>query len=341
MADTSKTASFKTSKFVITWWDLVDHYLLATMLAISLASFALQTAQDRLICIPAVDCSRNDSALCNRSSSAAVHLFKMPDRRHYDYIDNECYSKMDHFSAYYSLIFLVETVILLAISNFWQKFPNSANSVARCEYLVSEYNKGEFMIKDSPKDLLKRLEVLLNDCNKKMPRGGITKQYRYRGVLGFLVALACLIFNVVSFGDRRGWNRCNLEDVDYTTEVEASFFSCSRTVGFYFHLTTAFFFGFIAGHLLLASGSFIWAYCCLGTKPKKRITNWTISDGTGIAYDSSGDAAFLLHLLKNTGCYFVDTVIGEREKEVKEEAEAKKRTEEAANAASSLLLQSE
>lgn len=91
----------------------------------------------------------------------------------------------------------------------------------------------------------------------------------------------------------------------------------------------------------MASGSFIWAYCCLGTKPKKRITNWTISDGTGIAYDYSGDAAFLLHLLKNTGCYFVDTVIGEREKEVKEEAEAKKRTEEAANAASSLLLQSE
>ncbi|XP_015779075.1 PREDICTED: uncharacterized protein LOC107356953 [Acropora digitifera] len=265
----------------------------------------------------------------------------MPDRRHYDYIDNECYSKMDHFSAYYSLIFLVETVILLAISNFWQKFPNSANSVARCEYLVSEYNKGEFMIKDSLKDLLKRLDVLLNDFNGKMPRVGITKQYRYRGVLGFLGALACLIVNGISYGDRREWNRCNLEDVDYTTEVEASFFSCSRTVGFYFHLTTAFFFGFIAGHLLLASGSFIWAYCCLGTTPKERITNWTISDGTGIAYDCSGDAAFLLHLLKNTGCYFVDTVIGEREKEVKEEAEAKKRTEEAANAASSPLLPSE
>ena len=289
MPDTSKTESFKTSKFVITWWDLVDHYLLATMLAISLASLALQTAQDRLICIPAVDCA-NNSALCNRSSSAAVHLFKMPDRRHYDYIDNECYSRMDHFSAYYSFIFLVETVILLAISNFWKKFPNSANGVARCEYLVSEYNKGEFMIKDSPKDLLKRLEVLLNDFNGEMPWGGVTKQYRYRGVLGFLGALACLIFNGISYGDRRGWNRCNLEDVDYTTEVEASFFTCSRTVLFYFHLTTAFFFGFIAGHLLLASGSFIWAYFCLGTKPRKRITNWIISEAKELD-DSSGDAA--------------------------------------------------
>ena len=90
MTETSETASFKTSKFVITWWDLVDHYLLATMLAISLASLALQTAQDRLICIPAVDRPCNTtgtgSALGNPSSSSAVCLFKMPDRRHTLYI---------------------------------------------------------------------------------------------------------------------------------------------------------------------------------------------------------------------------------------------------------------
>ena len=87
----SETESLKISKFVMTSWDLVDHYLLATMLAITVASYALQTAQDRLICIPAIDCPRNGSALCNRSSSPLVSLFKMPDRRHYDYIDNECY----------------------------------------------------------------------------------------------------------------------------------------------------------------------------------------------------------------------------------------------------------
>ncbi|KAK2555680.1 Volume-regulated anion channel subunit LRRC8E [Acropora cervicornis] len=114
-------------KYLITWWDLVDHYLLAAMLVVSVGSFGLQSSQDRLICLPAVNRSPitagNDSALRNRSSSSVVSLFKMPDRRHYDYVDNECYEKM------------------------------------------------------------------------------------------------------------YGWNRCNLDDVDYATEVKGSFFQCSRTIG--------------------------------------------------------------------------------------------------------------
>ena len=238
---------------------------------------------------------------------------------------------MHWFSAYYSFIFLIETVILLAISNFWQKYPNSANGVARCEYLVSEYNKGEFLIKDSPRDLLKRLDSLLDDCNGKMRLGGVTKQYRLRGVLGILGALVCLIFNGICYRDRHGWNRCNLEDVDYAKELEDSFFKCSRTVGFYFHSSAVLFFGFIAGHLLLAAGSFIWAYCCLETTPRIRIVDWKspfADQKTGKLRDFSGDAAFLLYLLKNTGCYFVDTIIDEIGKKAKEKAGAG----EAANA---------
>jgi len=117
-------------KYLITWWDLVDHYLLAAMLVVSVGSVCLQSSQDRLICLPAVNRSPitagNDSALRNRSSSSVVSLFKMPDRRHYDYVDNECYEKMYWFSLYYSLIFFVETLILVVISNYWQKYPNSA-----------------------------------------------------------------------------------------------------------------------------------------------------------------------------------------------------------------------
>ena len=308
---TSEMASFKTSKFVTTWWDLADHYLLATMLAISLASFALQTAQDRLICIPAVArppiTAGNDSAPGNPPSSSAVNLSRMPDRRHYDYVDNECYSRMDRFSAYYSCVFLAETIILLAISNFWRKYSNSANAVARCEHLVSEYNKGEFLIKDSPRDLLKRLEVLLNCYNKKMPFSGVTKQYRIRGVGGFLVALACLIYNGNCYRYSHGWTRCELEKVDYPTELEGSFFQCTRTVGFYFHLSAVLFFVFIAGHLLLASVSFLWACCCLGTRPTTTIPN--LKEGTEEDCEFYADAAFLIYLLKEAGCYFVDTVV--------------------------------
>ena len=313
MADTSKTAS-QTSKFVITWWDLVDHYLLATMLAISLASIALQTAQDRLICIPAVDCARNDSGLCNRSPSAAVHLFKMPDRRHYDYIDNECYKEMHWFSAYYSFIFLVETVILLAISNFWQKYPNSANALARCEHLVSEFNKGEILMKASADDLVDRLNVFSTGYDKSMPLGGVTKQYRLRGVLGSIVASACLFYNVTNYFRRDRWTQCKLKEIDYDTELKDSFFQCSRTLAFYFDLSAILFLVFISGHLLLASGSFFWAYCCLGSRPSFKRTLWTVNSETGRVIDYSNDAAFLLHLLENTGCPFVDTVMKEKER---------------------------
>ena len=118
----SEKPNFHTTKLLTTWWDLVDHYVLAVMFAVSVASVGFQTTQDRLICIPAVKCSdftRNDSVvrrwsefsdvsdICNQSPSLVV-LTKMSDRRQYDYIENECYGKMHLFSAYYSLFFLAE-----------------------------------------------------------------------------------------------------------------------------------------------------------------------------------------------------------------------------------------
>ncbi|XP_067024346.1 volume-regulated anion channel subunit LRRC8A-like [Acropora muricata] len=155
----SEKPNFHTKKLLTTWWDLVDHYVLAVVFAVSVASVGLQTTQDRLICIPAVRCSdfaRNDSVVrrwkeyrdvldtCDQSSSSVV-LTKMSDRRQYDYIDNECFKKLHWFSAYYSLIFLAETVILLAISNLWQKYSNSASALAHCENLLSEFIKGDIL----------------------------------------------------------------------------------------------------------------------------------------------------------------------------------------------------
>ncbi|XP_015776484.1 PREDICTED: volume-regulated anion channel subunit LRRC8C-like [Acropora digitifera] len=307
----SETESLKISKFIMTSWDLVDHYLLATMLAITVASYALQTAQDRLICIPAIDCPRNGSALCNRSSSPVVSLFKMPDRRHYDYIDNECYKDMHWFSAYYSLIFLIETVILLAISNFWQKYPNSASPLARCEYLVSEYNKGDFLRQDSAEELLNRLKVLLDAYNKKEMRwGGVTKQYRLRGKVGIIFTLFFLIFNGIFYGYTHGRKQCKLDDLEYTTERKDSFFQCSRTMESYFHIATVLFFMFFLVHLLVALQSLRWA--CTGqlkNTPRFARTDWTVNRTTGRVGEFKGDAAFLLHLLEKTGCYFVDIVL--------------------------------
>ena len=149
---------FDGSKMVKTWWDLVDHYLLAVMFTVSVTSVGLQATQDRLICIPVVQCSDLEgnvssrmSDICHRSPSF-VFLTKMSDRRQYDYVDNECYEEMDWFSARYSLIFLAETVVLLAISNFWLKCPDCVNALAHCEHLLSEFLTGELSpLEEEPK----------------------------------------------------------------------------------------------------------------------------------------------------------------------------------------------
>lgn len=323
--------SIQTSKYLITWWDLVDDYLLKAMLLVSLASFGLQSTQDRLICIPAVNRSPitggNDSALGQRSSSSVVSLFKMSDRRHYDYVDNECYAKMYWFSLYYSLIFFAETVILVAISYYWRKYPKSANALARFEHLISEYNKGEFLIEASADDLLKRLEVLLDCYNQEQSQqhngikafiigqmcwSSVTAQYRIRGLCDFLVALVFLIFNGICYGCRHGWNRCNLDGVDYATELEGSFFECSRTKGSYFDIATYLFFVFIIVHIFLALRSLYWSYFqhdLLNKKPSFVEVDWKINRNTGRAFEFYGDAAFFVHFLEASGCHYFETVV--------------------------------
>ena len=142
---------FHMSKLMTTPWDLSDHFILALMFAVALASVGFQTTHDRLICIPAVDCSdlaRHDPVvrkwseadgvldICNRSSSYVV-LATMPDQRQYDYVDSECYRKMHWFPVYYSFIFPFMTVLFLVNSYFWQTGSKSASILAHCEHLLS------------------------------------------------------------------------------------------------------------------------------------------------------------------------------------------------------------
>ncbi|XP_044166389.1 volume-regulated anion channel subunit LRRC8C-like [Acropora millepora] len=330
--------NIENQKYLITWWDLVDHYLLAAMLVVSLGSFGLQSTQDRLICLPAVNRSPitagNDSALRNRSSLSAVSLFKLPDRRHYDYVDNECYAKMDGFSAYYSLIFFAETVILVVISNYWQKYPKSANAIARCEHLVSEYNKGGLSKWDSAKDLAKSLERLIDWSNQEtkdrsvqrdncikdfskacskfiigeMSWSCVTVQYRLRGFGGSLFASSFLLINIFCYINRREWTRCDLDEVDYATKLKSSFFQCSRTTGSYFHIATILFFVFVIFHLLFTVRSLYWALSrqnLLDRKPRFVETKWGTKGKKEKLVHCSKDTAFLLYLLEASGCYFV------------------------------------
>ncbi|XP_015776480.1 PREDICTED: uncharacterized protein LOC107354511 [Acropora digitifera] len=285
---------FGIKKMVTTSWDLVDYYLLAVMFAVSVASVGLQVTQDRLICIPAVNCSdlaRDDSLvrqwsklsnlsyICNRSQSFAVFT-TMPDRRQYDYVDNECYRKMHLFSAYYSLIFLAEAVILLAISNFWQKFPYSANALALCEHLLSELMMTGFSDEDADpaKSLNKsrlgnRLTLFTRKYSHEISKSNpisVTGQYRLRGVVGLIVTIAFLAFDVGCYSLSTDWTLCHLDGhvAFFTGHI---FFQCTRSMGTYFRVGSILVIVLLCLHLILVFASFFWSVTGERRRPECKI----------------------------------------------------------------------
>ena len=337
----------KAKKMVTTWWDLVDHYLLAVMFAVSVASFGVQVIQDHLICIPAVRCSdlvRNDSVvrkwtelsnmldICYESRYFAV-LTTMPDRRQYDYVDNECYKKMDLFSAYYSLIFLVETVTLLAISNFWLKCPNSANALAHCQHLLSEFIKGEISAgheeseeaqqenRKKQRELTKRMRIFEAGYSQRITKfnlSSLTGQYRLRGVVGSLFTIVLLAVNALYYSLSTGWTWCHL-DSPVAFSAKQRFFQCTRSMGAYFHVSSILLIFLLSLHLIFVLGSFLWSVTGERSGPTYKISTPVPGD-----FYFRGDAAFLFHFIlsSNYGRFTRYTYEEMKERESQGEGEA-------------------
>ena len=319
---------FDTTNIVTTWWDVVDHYLLAVMFSVSLTSVGLQITQDRLICIPAVNCSnfeRKDSVvrnwsefsnildICNRSPSYVV-LTKMSDRRQYDYVDKECYKEMHCFYLYYSLIFLVEAVILLVISNFWQKYPDSANALAHCEYLVSEIMLGDLEgdegdsvqadeggEQERQRREQERRETVQHKFNlfrrlygqriRKINLSSLTWQYRLRGVVGLVFTILFLAFNGSYYSLSTGWTQCHL-DGHIAFSTEHRFFQCTRSMELFFRVGLYLLFVFLTLHLFFVFGSFLWSVIGKRHGPEYNIPQLGLGN-----LPIYGDAAFLFHLM--------------------------------------------
>ena len=362
----SEKPNFHTTKLLTTWWDLVDHYVLVVMFAVSVASVGFQTTQDRLICIPAVKCSdfaRNDSVVrrwsefsdvsdsCNQSSSLVV-LTKMSDRRQYDYVDNECYKKMHYFSTHYSLIFLAEAVILLAISNFWQKYPNSASALGHCEHLLLEFTKGDILVQDedgqpethqkqAEQKLLKRLKVFEQCYSKNVTIftfSSVTGQYRLRGVVGIIVTIIALVVNEKYYSLSTGFTQCHLDGhVAFSTKHR--FFQCTRSMESYFEVGSILLLVLLGLHLFFVFYSFVWSFICERWGPVYKISQTTSdknaapppgherihTERTLLTY--IGDAAFLFHFIHKSNYSFLINVISlllekeEKEGEEREEEE--------------------
>nr|KAF6433912.1 leucine rich repeat containing 8 VRAC subunit A [Molossus molossus] len=136
------------------WWDVFTDYISIVMLMIAVFGGTLQVTQDKMICLP---CKWVTKDSCNDSfrSWAAPGpeptysnstVLPIPDtgptgikydldRHQYNYVDAVCYENRLHwFAKYFPYLVLLHTLIFLACSNFWFKFPRTSSKL---EHFVS------------------------------------------------------------------------------------------------------------------------------------------------------------------------------------------------------------
>ncbi|XP_061764214.1 leucine rich repeat containing 8 VRAC subunit Aa [Nerophis ophidion] len=119
------------------WWDVFNDYLSIVMLMIAVFGGTLQITQDKMICLP---CKRavNDDICEARTTPNTLELKGVQnelDRQQYSYIDAVCYESTLHwFAKYFPYLVLFHTLIFLACSNFWFKFPRTSSKL---EHFVS------------------------------------------------------------------------------------------------------------------------------------------------------------------------------------------------------------
>ncbi|XP_061148962.1 leucine rich repeat containing 8 VRAC subunit Aa [Syngnathus typhle] len=125
------------------WWDVFNDYISVVMLMIAVFGGTLQITQDKMICLP---CKWVANESCEAAPSGAQRRPGEPrgiqndlDRHQYSYIDAVCYeSKLHWFAKYFPYLVLLHTLIFLACSNFWFKFPRTSSKL---EHFVSILRK--------------------------------------------------------------------------------------------------------------------------------------------------------------------------------------------------------
>ncbi|XP_064882884.1 volume-regulated anion channel subunit LRRC8A-like isoform X2 [Oncorhynchus nerka] len=123
------------------WWDVFTDYISIVMLMIAVFGGTLQVTQDKMICLP---CKWVVNQTCRRYFNATLSapLLLEPkgiqynlDRHQYNYVDAVCYENRLHwFAKYFPYLVLLHTLIFLACSNFWFKFPRTSSKL---EHFVS------------------------------------------------------------------------------------------------------------------------------------------------------------------------------------------------------------
>ncbi|XP_053232348.1 volume-regulated anion channel subunit LRRC8D-like isoform X1 [Podarcis raffonei] len=123
------------------WWDVLMDYLVVAMLMVSLLSGTLLISVDHMTCLPlnyklnettaamlkpgAMD-SATSEEFSTENSGRPINL----DYQQYLYINHVCYQNaLPWFSKYFPYLALVNSLILMASSNFWFRYPKTSSKI--------------------------------------------------------------------------------------------------------------------------------------------------------------------------------------------------------------------
>ncbi|KAI4890389.1 hypothetical protein NFI96_014547 [Prochilodus magdalenae] len=148
------------------WWDVFTDYISIVMLMIAVFGGTLQVTQDKMICLPCKRVENNSCVLLNSSALPSQEPRGIQyelDRHQYNYVDAVCYENDLHwFAKYFPYLVLLHTLIFLACSNFWFKFPRTSSKL---EHFVS------ILLKcfDSPWTTRALSETVVEETDTKPP----------------------------------------------------------------------------------------------------------------------------------------------------------------------------
>ncbi|XP_042304988.1 volume-regulated anion channel subunit LRRC8D-like [Sceloporus undulatus] len=131
-------AQFQTLK---PWWDVLMDYLVLAMLMVSLLSGTLLISVDQVTCLP-LNNKLNETAtsiptpgVINPTineifpATYSGHPVSL-DYQQYMYISHICYQKaLPWFSKYFPYLALVNSMLLMASSNFWFRYPKTSSKI--------------------------------------------------------------------------------------------------------------------------------------------------------------------------------------------------------------------
>ncbi|XP_078543347.1 volume-regulated anion channel subunit LRRC8A-like [Lissotriton helveticus] len=123
-------------KILKPWWDVFTEYLTVLMLMVAVFGATLQmSSATRIICIPLPYGFNIDTMSWNATFLAALYKTNanprvLLERQQYNMVDQWCYDTATlWYSKYFPYMVLLHSLIFMACSNFWFKFPGTSSKI--------------------------------------------------------------------------------------------------------------------------------------------------------------------------------------------------------------------